>query len=95
MKVIINDCFGGYSLNESLRERLGLDYFEQSDDENRTRVDIIAEVERSDYEDAPHSALVVCDIPAEATDYIITEYDGLEDLYYVLDGKIHRYGSEA
>lgn len=91
MKVIINDCFGGYSLNESLRKRLGLGYGEQSDDENRTRADIIAEVERSDYEDSPHSALIVCDIPEEATDWMVTEYDGLEDLYYVVDGKIHRY----
>ena len=30
----------------------------------------------------------VVDIPDESTDYLITDYDGIETLYYVLDGKI-------
>lgn len=31
----------------------------------------------------------VVEIPDEATDYLITEYDGAESVYYVLNGKIH------
>ena len=32
--------------------------------------------------------LVVEEIPDTATDYMISEYDGAEEVYYVLDGKI-------
>lgn len=34
-------------------------------------------------------SLVVVEMPNTATDYYITEYDGMERLLYVLNGKIH------
>lgn len=33
--------------------------------------------------------LVVVDIPDEATDYIVQEYDGMESVIYVVDGIIY------
>jgi len=30
----------------------------------------------------------IVEIPDEATDYIVTEFDGIEDIYYCIDGKI-------
>lgn len=33
--------------------------------------------------------LAVIEIPDESTDFIVTEYDGLETVYYVLGGKLY------
>lgn len=33
--------------------------------------------------------LIVVEIPDESTDYYIEDYDGVESVIYVVDGKIH------
>ena len=37
----------------------------------------------------PCAKLKVVEIPEEATDWEINEYDGLESITYVVDGKLH------
>lgn len=88
MKVVINDCFGGFSISESARQflRLKSAYSEVE----RTDPLLIGLVEA----DAKRASgawadLKVVEIPDTATDWEITEYDGLESVIYVVDGKIH------
>ncbi len=88
MKIVINDCFGGFSLSESARQFLRLK-------------SVYSEIERTDplliglvEADARRASglcarLRVVEIPDTITDWEITEYDGLESIIYVVDGKIH------
>ena len=39
--------------------------------------------------DGEPTGLVILDIPDEATDWMIVDYDGAERIIYVLDGKLH------
>lgn len=58
----------------------------------RTNPILISELESLIENDFPidrcSSLLEIVEIPDDATDWILTEYDGAETLYYVVDGKI-------
>lgn len=89
MKIVINQCYGGYDLNDKYEKkanRLGVNC---SSDTMRTDPELIAEIESGTYKNAFCSSLGVVEIPDNTTDYEITEYDGLENIIYVVDGKIH------
>lgn len=84
MKIVINNCYGGIS-----EEHAKL----------RTDPDFVKKVERGykgnektefmgHWLDVKLEELSVAVIPDEATDYLITDYDGVESLYFVLNGKI-------
>lgn len=47
----------------------------------------VVENYRSNNNELP--SLMVVDIPDESTDWIITDYNGVETVHYVVDGKIH------
>lgn len=90
MKIVINTCYGGIS-----EEHAAL----------RTDPDFIKKVEKGfkgndgvnfggHWLNLELEALTAVEIPNEATDYLITDYDGIETLYYVLDGKIVKYGND-
>lgn len=88
MELVINRCWGGFSLSEKACEILGLD-------------SPYADVERDDYRlvavvrllgdevNGCHSKLEVVELPFETTDWMVNEYDGMESVIYVVDGKIH------
>lgn len=89
MRIVINTCFGGFHIPEALREAEGLGYY---DDIERTDVRLVEFVEthadadgcyREDY-----AELEVVEIPDTCTDWELDEYDGLESIIYVVDGKI-------
>ena len=86
MKIVINECYGGFSVSDAVVEKLGL---ESSYGFDRTDERLIQLVEAdSSSASGEYADLKVVYIPDEATDYMINEYDGYETLYYVLDGKI-------
>ncbi len=89
MKIVINKCFGGFEVSKEALKELGVDYWGEDED---ARMDsrLVALVEK-DPEKASGwcSKLAVVEIPDEATDYHLDEYDGFEDIIYVLDGKLH------
>lgn len=90
MKVVLNKCYGGFSLSASCAEKLGTDKYPW-DDNIRFDASLIEEVEKdSEAASGLLSSLCVVTIPDEATDYEISEYDGWETVIYVLDGKLHR-----
>lgn len=87
MKMVINECYGGFSLPEEFCENFGFDSY---DDIDRTNPDLIDFIEAKGGEVRHGCAhLVVEEIPDEVTDWEISEYDGYESIIYVLDGKIH------
>ena len=87
MKIVLNRCYGGFSVSNAVAEKLGLE--SPYDDISRTDSRLIELVE-ADSKAASGScaSLHVVEIPEEATDYMINEYDGCETLYIVVDGKI-------
>lgn len=86
MKIVINDCYGGYDLPQE-----ALDFFNIDDcyDIRRDDAKLIEWVENNISECTFNGTLLkIVKIPDEATDYIIEDYDGAEWVTYVIDGKI-------
>ena len=87
MKFVINDCFGGYSYSQDFL----LKYGKEIGSLERNDPKLIAAVEEFGLRNASgtYSALCIKEIPDDATDYSIEEYDGAESIIYVKDGKLH------
>lgn len=88
MKVLFNNCYGGFGFSKAFLETHSVI---QDRDCDRTSPELIKMVEDFGFEQASSnfSALAIALVPDEATDWWIDEYDGYESVYYVLDGKRH------
>lgn len=87
MKLVVNICFGGFNLPDDVMEELG--YIFADDPNIRGDLRLIKMVEENPERfEFNYTKLRVVEIPSAATDYEINEYDGLETVTYVLDGKI-------
>lgn len=88
MKIVINRCHGRFSLSEQAYKALGLenayDEIERNDERLVTLVEKDAQATSGFF-----ARLEVVNIPEEATDWIVNEYDGLENIIYVLNGKLY------
>lgn len=82
MKVIINNCYGGFGIRKDVVTNLGYKGYECYSYNLRTDSRVIAMVENGEDVGAPYSELVIATIP-DNVDWWIDEYDGLEDLYYI------------
>jgi len=103
MKVMINGCYGGFALSDEAILRFSQKHPEVGDEEIsdfklgfsyphvRTNPDMVSIVEELGEKANRYraSCIQIVDIPDEATDWTITDYDGVEDVIYVLDGKLH------
>jgi len=89
MKIAVNRDYGGFSIPTPLEGLLGEKSLYDNDPRIRCHPILVAFLERYRLNDDNDSSLVVVNIPDEATDWKITEYDGMETLHYVIDGKIH------
>lgn len=88
MKIVVNKCYGGFGLSDWAMEQLGINVYYDID---RTDSRLIELVENfPEKVDNFYSNLIVVSIPDTSTDWEIDEYDGLETVIYVLDGKIRR-----
>ena len=97
MKVAINVNFGGFRLKKDIAKKYGWDEW----DVDRTDQKLIELIESGinvsadepqlddEDEDGDYRAIQVVNVPDEATDWKIIEYDGAEEIIYVLDGKMH------
>lgn len=91
MVFVLNKCYGGFSLSPFAVERLGVD--SEYADLDSLQIDALAALitEYGSEKCSGRSAkLKVIEVPDTITDSIIEEYDGIEVLTYVLDGKIHQ-----
>lgn len=87
MKFVINDCYGGYSYSQDFLNKYG----KEIGDLERNDPKLVTAVEEFGLRNASntYSALCIKEIPDDATDYSIEEYDGAESIVYVKDGKLH------
>ena len=88
MKICINTCFGGFGLSDEALQMLGFEtryqWISRTDSRLIEVVNTLGEAANG------YSArLAIVDIPDEATDWEIEEYDGSEGIVYVLDGKLY------
>ena len=99
MKVLVNHRYGGFSVSKNAVVDVGLwdkykdnysDWDYVYDDDLRYNKDIIKLLEEkgSEYVSGGFAELSVVNIPDEATDYKICEYDGIEWVMCVIDGKL-------
>ena len=79
MKIVINNDFGGFDYPN-----------EQFEGCERNDIQFVEWVENHSNEcQFDGTSLEVVEIPDEATDFDIIDYDGSESVVYVVDGKIH------
>lgn len=92
MKIVINSCYGGFGLSDEALECLECKYsFEY--DNRRTDPALISVVENlGELASGFCSSLQVVEIPDEATDWELNNYDGVESITYVIDGKLRHMG---
>ena len=85
-KILVNACYGGFGLKEEYWK----EFFDRTKgiDDIREDEKLIALVESGVDISGMCAKIVVVEIPDEATDYYINEYDGNEEVIYVIDGKI-------
>lgn len=88
MKIVVNKCYGGFSLSDEAFNALGLE--NRYDNIERTDKGLIALVEANPKGTNGYFAdLVVVEIPDETTNWELNEYDGFESITYVVDGKLY------
>lgn len=88
MKVVVNRCYGGFSLSRAAMEALGVE--SPYEEISRINPNLIAFVEKDALSGSGrHAKLQIVEIPDEATDWEISEYDGFETIIYVLNGKLY------
>ena len=88
MKIVVNRCYGGFSLSQACANALGTSRY--PDEEIRTDERLIRMVEEDPVAASGLCAkLDVAEIPDDATDWMLHDYDGLEDILYVQNGKLH------
>ena len=94
MKIVINKCYGGFSLSKEAYKFLGLEwdgygYAYDRGDNTRHNEKLIACVEALGEKASGDCAnLGVVEIPDNATDWRIDEYDGYESIIAVVNGKM-------
>jgi len=86
MKIVINDCYGGFSVSKAVYDRLGIEWDGYGflrdwvdDDEVRTHPDLIAAVEElGEAANGSSAQLNIIEIPDDCTCWYIDDYDGIE-----------------
>lgn len=88
MEIVINRCFGGFSLSKEAAALLGVRPYDNVDRTDYRLVQVVKDLgERTN----GHCArLEVVELPDETTDWMVNEYDGAETVIYVVNGKLHQ-----
>ncbi len=87
MKVVVNRCFGGFGISEEAKKILDTDFdwlIERTDE----KLIALIEGKGSEFCSGYCAELEVVEIPSEATDWEISEYDGMEEIICVVGGKL-------
>lgn len=96
MKVVLNKCYGGFSLNNDVvtillenDSKLDCDMIAYNYND-RFNKDLIAVIEKygSEFCSGYVADLRVIEIPDDITDYKIIENDGYENIFYVVNGAL-------
>lgn len=87
MKLVLNKTYGAFKMPPEIMDKYG--YESPYDSIARDNPDLIEYVERYGYDYPRGTCLKVVTISDEATDFEILEYDGVESVVYVVDGKLY------
>ena len=87
MKLVINTCYGGFSVSKEWAERLGT--YTHDSEELRYNAKLISAIEAGEDVNGACAKLEVVELPENCTDHYVEEYDGSESVIYVVDGKLH------
>jgi len=88
MKFVLNNCYGGFGLSDWAILRLNLQF--PYNNIKRDNLKLIELVEKfPDRVSNERAELKVVEIPNNCTDYEFIDYNGLESIIYVVDGKIY------
>lgn len=88
MKLVLNKCFGGFGISDSAAEILGINEYDFIDRDDENLIALIDE-KGSEFISGSFAKLKIVEIPDAYTDYTIDEYDGMERVIYVVNGKLH------
>ena len=90
MKILLNKCHGGFGISEFAERVCSIDPNASLSD-IRVNPDLIdcIEISGADAFNGRYAELRIAEIPDEATDWEVEEYDGFEWLTYVVDGKLY------
>ena len=92
MKIVINKRYGSFELPTEFCTIYELDEYDGIDRADTRLVDFLesyfAATGKKSYS-GRFSKLVIKEIPDIATDWDISEYDGVESIIYVVDGQLH------
>lgn len=80
MDIVVNRSWGSFHIPTEIANKRGLSVYDEID---RTDKELV------NWANTNTSSLEVFSIPDEATDWDIWDYDGMETIIYVVDGKIH------
>lgn len=80
MDIVVNRSWGGFYIPKEIADKRGLSAYDNID---RTDKELVKYAKTHD------SSLEVLSIPDEATDWNIWDYDGMETIIYVVNGKIY------
>lgn len=90
MIFVLNKCYGGFSLSPFAMEQLGVDspYAELSSGQFNDLIELIVK-HGSEACSGSHAKLKLVEVPDDCTDWELEEFDGIERITYVLDGKLY------
>ena len=92
MKIVINNDYGGFGLSKEAQERLDRESLQKYNTLQEERSDpVLVHIveELGEAANDGWSYLKIVELPDNVTDWRIEEYDGLESIIYVVDGKMH------
>lgn len=93
MKIAVNNYYGRWTLPIRMIEELGYDPRTENhyilEDHIKRNDPKLVKLIMGDIIHNEESIYGIVEIPDDATDWEISEYDGWEEVIYVLDGKIH------
>lgn len=80
MDIVVNRSWGSFHIPKEIANKRGLSVY---DDIDRTDKELV------NWANTNTSSLRVFSITDEATDWEISDYDGMETIIYVVNGKIY------
>lgn len=89
MKIVLNKCYGGFSLSVNAYTALGLKHTYSEIDRTDERLIALMEEHGSAWVSGGLAKLVLVELSDNCTDWEMDEYDGFERITYVVDGKLH------
>lgn len=88
MRILTNQCWGGFGVSTEAARMLPPHFDWSNARTDETLISLLEEM-GSKFVSGRGAKLSITEIPDNATDWMIDDYDGMERVIYVLDGKLH------